>query len=353
MIANVSPCASCCENTLNSLRYADRVKELKNENREKGDALMLARSGLNTTTKQLKKQHSVETSTVKIKGLPVALQRQESLPVDSKEYANKIVGMNRLQSAKPQTLQKLQGNKSPKYKPGNGAFGGGVQINSSTKNFNELNENVQSVQSIINQRQTQDAWNSHKKQPFAKADTNQQAPRRTEQTASKHNFDIQMDNDDFDQESVGLEQICQDHESLVNLILQEEEDLLSSHRKYIDDTVDCVKKQMKLIQDVDKPGSNVEAYISHLDGMLIGSINKINMLRKQMKTFERHLKEEEQLSQKFYEQQQDDDMQFQDDGDYRDAHDPMDDEFMDDMQDLHCTPSEPPLGDDLTKPVDF
>ena len=29
MIANISPCLSCSEHTLNTLRYADRVKELK------------------------------------------------------------------------------------------------------------------------------------------------------------------------------------------------------------------------------------------------------------------------------------------------------------------------------------
>ena len=29
MIANVSPASACCEHTLNTLRYADRVKELK------------------------------------------------------------------------------------------------------------------------------------------------------------------------------------------------------------------------------------------------------------------------------------------------------------------------------------
>ena len=34
MIANVSPAASCTEHTINSLRYADRVKEMKNEGGE-------------------------------------------------------------------------------------------------------------------------------------------------------------------------------------------------------------------------------------------------------------------------------------------------------------------------------
>lgn len=54
MIANVSPTQSCCEHTLNTLRYADRVKELKkpghngephNNNNEDhlANVLMLAR----------------------------------------------------------------------------------------------------------------------------------------------------------------------------------------------------------------------------------------------------------------------------------------------------------------------
>lgn len=56
MIANVSPALSCCEPTLNTLRYADRVKELKKdpalkEKLGQGDALskelMLARQNKN------------------------------------------------------------------------------------------------------------------------------------------------------------------------------------------------------------------------------------------------------------------------------------------------------------------
>ena len=35
MIANISPTQSNCENTLNTLRYADRVKELKRSKQQK------------------------------------------------------------------------------------------------------------------------------------------------------------------------------------------------------------------------------------------------------------------------------------------------------------------------------
>ena len=58
MIANVSPAQNCCEHTLNTLRYADRVKELKSDiggrhgpgSKEefKKKELGLARGGYNT-----------------------------------------------------------------------------------------------------------------------------------------------------------------------------------------------------------------------------------------------------------------------------------------------------------------
>jgi kinesin family protein 2/24 len=35
MIANISPASNCCEHTLNTLRYADRVKELKKDSSNK------------------------------------------------------------------------------------------------------------------------------------------------------------------------------------------------------------------------------------------------------------------------------------------------------------------------------
>jgi len=138
MIANVSPCASCCEHTLNSLRYADRVKELKREDRDKADPLMLPRNGISTTKKEIKKLSSFETNTIRVKDLPIALKRQESMPVGPNAVTNKVAGLqaNRLKSAKvrpnvtacvpprPQT-QGYDESRSPQYRPN---IGNGVQI---------------------------------------------------------------------------------------------------------------------------------------------------------------------------------------------------------------------------------
>ena len=38
-----------------------------------------------------------------------------------------------------------------------------------------------------------------------------------------------------------VERVCQDHEKLVELILEEEEELINGHRQHIDDVVDLVK----------------------------------------------------------------------------------------------------------------
>ncbi len=50
MIGNISPSAAACEHTLNTLRYANRVKELKRPNTEQ---LEKGLSGLDHLAKQL------------------------------------------------------------------------------------------------------------------------------------------------------------------------------------------------------------------------------------------------------------------------------------------------------------
>eukprot|EP00343_Euplotes_focardii_P012281 CAMPEP_0205834532 /NCGR_PEP_ID=MMETSP0206-20130828/50827_1 /ASSEMBLY_ACC=CAM_ASM_000279 /TAXON_ID=36767 /ORGANISM="Euplotes focardii, Strain TN1" /LENGTH=258 /DNA_ID=CAMNT_0053141581 /DNA_START=890 /DNA_END=1666 /DNA_ORIENTATION=+ len=258
-------------------------------------------------------------------------------------------------------MQGMYSNKSPKLRNSN-AVGGGLQINSKPKNLQELNENVQSIQSMMSGGiKPETFYTSEKKKPFARQDSNKQIIQRQNNFKSqKSTADIQMEVDEG--EPVHLEKICHDHESLVNQILQEEEDLLASHKKYIDDIVDGVKKQMVILHEVDKPGSNIEEYISNLHTMLRHNIGIANTVCKQLKTFETHLKEEEDLSQKFYEQQQDQDMGQNTDEMYEeqrygdeeyDEQNLHNDEFMDDLYDLEVTPSEPNHDDNLVNPPAF
>lgn len=99
-----------------------------------------------------------------------------------------------------------------------------------------------------------------------------------------------------------LQVISQKHEELISQILAEEEDVIAGHRSHIDDCVELVKKEMMLLHEVDKPGSDVDEYVKNLDGILLHKINIIADLRKKLATFTDHLKEEEVLSKKFYEQ---------------------------------------------------
>ena len=56
---------------------------------------------------------------------------------------------------------------------------------------------------------------------------------------------------------------------------------------------------MGLINDVDKPGSDIENYVLTLDRLLADKVDKINSLRNKLQKFNVLLKDEEALSSKF------------------------------------------------------
>lgn len=85
------------------------------------------------------------------------------------------------------------------------------------------------------------------------------------------------------------------------MILEEEEELIGSHRQHIDDVVDLVKQEMMILHDVDKPGSDIEEYVHSLDSILLHKMELIGLVRQRLIDFYTHLKMEENL-QKLYQQ---------------------------------------------------
>jgi len=78
------------------------------------------------------------------------------------------------------------------------------------------------------------------------------------------------------------DKLCNEHEKLIEQILEEEEELINGHRKHIDEVVDLVKQEMVLLNEVDKPGSDVEEYVNNLDQMLLNKMEMISAMRNQL-----------------------------------------------------------------------
>ena len=55
--------------------------------------------------------------------------------------------------------------------------------------------------------------------------------------------------------------------------------MIQNHRSHIDEVVKVTKEEMSLLNEVDKPGSDVQEYVSNLDKVLVSKIDMIEKLR--------------------------------------------------------------------------
>ena len=100
-----------------------------------------------------------------------------------------------------------------------------------------------------------------------------------------------------------IEQLGQEHEKLIEKILEEEEQLIFQHNASCKKSIKIVEEEMAILKEVDKPGSDVEAYVEKLDKVLIRKIEMMTELRKQVLDFYKNIKTEEQMASLFHEMQ--------------------------------------------------
>lgn len=89
--------------------------------------------------------------------------------------------------------------------------------------------------------------------------------------------------------------LCADHENLIKVILEDEENLISAHRGHVDSVVESVKQDMNLLDQIDKPSSDIEAYVISLDALLFKKMQLISDVRSKVVGFYQNLKKEEML----------------------------------------------------------
>mmetsp|Transcript_21370 Transcript_21370/g.46407 ORF Transcript_21370/g.46407 Transcript_21370/m.46407 type:complete len:187 (-) Transcript_21370:159-719(-) len=96
-----------------------------------------------------------------------------------------------------------------------------------------------------------------------------------------------------------LDELARQHDRLIGMILAEEEELITAHRQHIDTMVELIKEEMLHLNNVDRPGSDVDAYVTGLDQILAKKADYIGSIQKRLDVFKEHLQQEDALSKKF------------------------------------------------------
>lgn len=97
-----------------------------------------------------------------------------------------------------------------------------------------------------------------------------------------------------------LQEMSDGHEKLINIILAEEEELITAHKEHIDNMVGIIKGEMTILNEVDQPGSDVDEYTSALKGYLEQQVKHIMSIKGRVERFTQNLRIEEEVSKKFY-----------------------------------------------------
>ncbi|PHT49054.1 hypothetical protein CQW23_13262 [Capsicum baccatum] len=73
---------------------------------------------------------------------------------------------------------------------------------------------------------------------------------------------------------------------------------MAAHRKEIEDTMEIVREEMKLLAEVDQPGSLIDNYVTQLSYVLSRKAASLVSLQARLSRFQHRLKEQEILSRK-------------------------------------------------------
>jgi kinesin family protein 2/24 len=327
MIANISPCLSCSLHTLNTLRYADRVKELrkprherekereteyyndkKGQKKEK-DILADLMNAPKNNDQNVKYKIELKRSVTNQPNNLIMDHNYNFLKIKANKNVN-ILDMDKdiqkpdknimkiddiIKNGKIPNKFEFKKNKrnSSENKKNQVTFNNIINnyINNDADN-NDINSNyiINKENGInnIEMRNNNDKYNNYKKEPEY-YNKNEIDEFNLDNYVSKYaNVEIKDDED--------YRQLSSIHEELINNILKEEDVFISQHKTHIDNMVESIKDEMKFLHEVDKPGSDIEEYTTNLDKLLVNEIKKITELRTRLNKFRIMLKDEEVLA---------------------------------------------------------
>ncbi|CAK7333209.1 unnamed protein product [Dovyalis caffra] len=271
MISCISPNAGSCEHTLNTLRYADRVKSLSKSGNAKKDQAV---SSLPPTNKDAS---STSPPLVTVDVDDVYEQQEVKVPdmgrrVIEKETSSYNPNVDYDKQSSFASGFPLNGREESGLASGladrerfesSSSFGGltSQKVHSSyTQHSVDTEEKVLKV-SLPSRKGSREEKSEKLGNWMKKDGSGSDLPTANSKPQNTGNYSAS---------NTGSRQYEPDPppDGNINAILEEEEALIAAHRKEIEDTMEIVREEMKLLGEVDQPGSLIDNYVTQLSFVL-------------------------------------------------------------------------------------
>ncbi|KAK7292265.1 hypothetical protein RIF29_08043 [Crotalaria pallida] len=298
MISCISPNAGSCEHTLNTLRYADRVKSLsKSGNPRKDQAPIPAPQ----TNKEVLSTSSIPAS--------AGAQDFNDQPqeVRTADMGRRVVEKQNSLYTSAAEVDKQPSSFSSSYLFNGREEKGLASASMDREKFEVKNSYGDSTFQKINSYSQNDTDEKVQKvsPPRRKGYRDEKSERSTNWLKRDANGSDRVTTN-YKQQSTGNHDTGGSRQSEtesvpngnINALLEEEEALLAAHRKEIEDTMEIVREEMKLLAEVDQPGSLIDNYVTQLNFLLSRKAASLVSLQARLARFQHRLKEQEILSRK-------------------------------------------------------
>lgn len=300
MISCISPNTGSCEHTLNTLRYADRVKGLSKSSNPKRDPSP-------STGVQVQRDSIAATVT------SATTESADNMPEKrSADLGRKVSEQSRWQNQSgAQEQWSFSGsNQGPMSRDDGRAASSFATENESLFNYPSSHRDTffeRTEQEKVSPPRRKAAEDEKQgkfggdvaSNDYSRSDSNAALFRRT---GSKGNVGLSSAKEEPNsttvlraKEFVEMATMQSTYDNQITAILEEEEDLIAAHRLEVEDTMELVREEMKLLTDVDQPGSRIDKYVSQLSYVLSKKAAGIVNLQARLARFQRHLKEHEIL----------------------------------------------------------
>ncbi|KAF5776278.1 putative plus-end-directed kinesin ATPase [Helianthus annuus] len=236
MISCISPSSGSCEHTLNTLRYADRVKSLSKGSNFKKD--------VSSSTSNLRNSIALPVSST-------TLTRFEDVISEKPHEPNRFGWRKQTDKDSSLTMDRVPVGRSTIYAPPAEDY-----LSDHDGTDEEIMEDDFEYSMEVNE------------------------PKNVSR---------------FEKPSTQMKPIVEANDDLAAL-LEEEENLVNAHRKQVEKTMDIVREEMNLLVEVDQPGNQLDNYITKLNIILSQKAASIQQLQTELSKFQKHLEEYNVLS---------------------------------------------------------